>query len=147
MIATRDEMKQEALCRMVYLHLLPSILIDFKNGILTVSENKGRIRSTDILKKQNLCISHITNDLQNRVSMFEKEYGVVVYHLIRNYTNLGELITFLYVGEYKKEWGQESSNTYSLCPLAYVVNLKDEELSEFGVVKVQPAFGGLIRTA
>lgn len=128
------EKKYEALSRMVTLHLHPQVISDFKNGIVCCSVFDGARQYLDGYRKE-------------LVSDFEKIYGCMVYHVIRNYTIDGEMLSFLYVSDDKKEWIKERSETELLSPFAYVSNVDFDSFSEFGGIRIKTKNGGLIRVA
>lgn len=128
----KERMRQEAIARMVSLNLHPVAINDFKdNGKLRVSL-WGVLYLLDKLPLE-------------RVLRFEEETGCMVYHVIHNVTNIGELLTFLYVSKYPEDWPIEQKGLIEETPLAYVVNLDDDICSEFGSVRIQKYRGGLIR--
>ena len=50
------------------------------------------------------------DELINIISAFEKEYDALVYHVVRSFTEIGVLDTFLYVSDYQEEWELETPN-------------------------------------
>ena len=88
------------------------------------------------------------NDEQKEiVSEFEQEYYALVYHVIHNFTEFGELLTFFYVSDDDEEWEYDRADLKEGYACAYVKNLTDDICSEFGSVCFRPQFGGLVRTA
>lgn len=124
--------KEEAIKRMKMLHLHPNVIKEFKEDILNYSE-KGILFWVEDEKWK----SYIRN--------FEKEYNAVVYHIIHNYTEFGELLTMLYVSENENEWEMDKQDLKKEFCYAYVENLDDPSCSEIGSVAIKPWFGGLIR--
>ena len=71
--------KQEAIARMKLLKLHENVIREFeKEGIVNLSENGG-------------FLYWLNGDQQATVDDFEKEHGALVYHVIRNFTEFGEL--------------------------------------------------------
>ena len=102
--------KQEAIERMKMLQLHTNIIKEFeKDGTLNLSENGGYLYWLD-------------SDQKAMVEDFEREYKALVYHVIHNYTEIGEMYSLLYVSKDENEWG-------------------------FGSIGVKPQYGGLVRTA
>lgn len=140
MKATREEQKAEALVRMKMLKLHPNPIREFEaSGKLNLSESYGALYWLDDAQKK-------------RVADFEKNSGAMVYHVIRSYTSIGEMLALLYVSSDKDEWEADRQDlaicdSGSVYPLVYVVNLDYEYCSEFGSIGVRPQFGGLVRTA
>ena len=79
------------------------------------------------------------------VKEFECFYHVLVYHAIETESRYGRLLSMLYVGKTEDSWAQERLNDDEL--MAYVVNLDDEDVDEFGYIQVMCANGALIRIA
>lgn len=129
----KEEMKKEAINRMKMLKLHPTIIKEFSNkGILNFSLNAAL---------------YYLNDKQlARVQEFEHQYHTLVYHVIHNYTQFGELLSFLYVSQHTEEWEYDRRDLKYNCPLVYVANLTDEICSEFGHIEIRPCVGGVIRT-
>ena len=132
---TIEEKKQEAIERMKSLKLYPNIIKEFeKENIVNMSENGG-------------FLYWLTDEQKEIVSEFEQENDVLVYHVIHNFTEIGEMLTFLYVSDEKEEWEYDREDLKAGCACAYVKNLSDDYLSEFGSVCIEPRIGGLVRTA
>ena len=132
---TKEQKKQEALERMKMLMLSPNIIKEFaKDGIVNMSETRGFLYWLDDEQKE-------------YVSDFEEEHNALVYHVIHNYTEVGEMLTFLYVSDDEDEWGYDRDDLKAGYACAYVKNLNEDAFSEFGSVGIKPEFGGLVRTA
>lgn len=90
------------------------------------------------------------DELISMISAFEKEYDALVYHVVRSFTEIGVLDTFLYVSDYQEEWELETPNFdkehncfFVSC---YVENEDDNSLSEFGEVGIRTTIAaGLVR--
>jgi len=131
---TKEQKKQEALERMKMLSLYPNIIREFeKDGIVNMSENGGYLYWLD-------------DEQREYVSDFEEEYNALVYHVIHNYTEVGEMLTFLYVSDDEDEWRYDRDDLKAGYACAYVKNLDEDAFSEFGSVGIKPELGGLIRT-
>lgn len=127
--------KQEAIARMKLLKLHENVIREFeKEGIVNLSENGG-------------FLYWLNGDQQAIVDDFEKEHGALVYHVIHNFTEFGELYALLYVSKDEDEWEYDRDDLKAGCALAYVKNIADDFCSEFGSIGIKPQFGGLIRTA
>ena len=135
MKVTIERKKQEALERMKMLKLYPNIIREFeKDNTVNLSENGGILYWLDDQQKE-------------YVSEFETEHNALVYHVIHNYTEFGELLTFLYVSDYEEEWKCDRADLKDGYACAYVKNLDEEAFSEFGSIAFKQQFGGLVRTA
>ncbi len=131
----RTKQKQEAIERMKMLNLYPNIIKEFdKEGIVNLSENGGFLFWLD-------------SDQQAIVTEFESEYNALVYHVIRSFTEFGEMYALLYVSKNEDEWEYDKDDLKAGYPLAYVKNVSDDFCSEFGSIGVRQQFGGLVRTA
>ena len=131
----KNQQKQEALKRMKLLKLYPNIIKEFeKDGIVNLSENGGILYWLDSTQKA--IVDH-----------FETENNALVYHVIHNYTEFGELYSLLYVSQYEEEWKDDRYDLKDGYALAYVKNMDDDTCSEFGSIGIKEQFGGLVRTA
>lgn len=130
---TIEEARREALKRMKKLNFHPNVLSDFKEDIINKSELIG--------------ILYWLNDEEIKaVREFEAEHESVVYHVIYQSTNIGELYSFLYVKLDDEEWEMDNEGLKQREVLAYVWNKTTPEFSEFGYIGIRPQFGGLVRT-
>ena len=131
----KERQKQEAIERMKLLELYPNIIKEFeKDGILNMSESEG-------------FLYWLNSDEQAIVDDFENKHNALVYHVIHNYTEFGELYSLLYISENENEWGYDKDDLKNGIALAYVKNVNTDWCSEFGSISIKPQFGGLIRTA
>ena len=128
--ATIQEMVTEAIDRMNTLHLHPNVIQDFRRGRLNYSEQGF--------------LYWLTDEQEEKVVEFQKECGGVVYHVIKNNTEFGEMYTYLYVTKNKEEWEMDREDLRAGYPVCYV---DSGWCSEFGSIGIQPRFGGVIRTA
>lgn len=127
--------KQEAIQRMQLLNLHENVIREFNSeGKLNLSESDGILYWLD--EKQT-----------EYVKAFEEKFNSVVYHVIHDYTEFGELLSFLYVSDSEDEWAYDLEDLKGGCACAYVKNLDDDMCSKFGSIGIKPQFGGLVRTA
>jgi hypothetical protein len=132
---TKQEQKQEAIARMKLLKIHQNAINEFeKEDKLNLSENYG-------------ALYWLNEKQQEYVKKFEQKYNSIVYHVIHNMTEYGELLAFLYVSDSEEEWGYDRDDLQEGYACAYVENLDDEMCSEFGSIGIKPQFGGLVRTA
>lgn len=132
MAVTREKMKKEALVRMKILGLHENALRD--------------LEQEDVVNASFFGALYFLHDGQKaRVRQFEEESGGLVYHVIQNYTDLGEMLSFLYVSKYQDEWPRDRVDLKEGIPLVYVANLTDEMCSEYGSIGVKPYMGGVLR--
>ncbi|MDD3832239.1 MAG: hypothetical protein PHW00_06280 [Clostridia bacterium] len=104
-----------------------------KEDVINQSEHGGMLYWLDDKQKE-------------YVKEFETKHNAVVYHVIHNYTDMGEMLAFLYVSAEEEEWEYDHDDLKYGCVCAYVMNLDDEWCSEFGSIGIRPQFGGLVRT-
>lgn len=133
MKVTVEEAKQEVFKRMKKLNFHPNVLSDFNEGTINKSELIG--------------ILYWLNDEEiKKVREFEAENESIVYHVIHQFTNIGELYSFLYVKLDDEEWEMDNEGLKQREVLAYVWNKTAPEFSEFGYIGIRPQVGGLVRT-
>lgn len=126
--------KQEAIERMKMLKIYSQAIKEFdKENVINVSEHGGILFWLD-------------DEQQEMVKQFEEKYNAVVYHVIHNYTEFGELYSLLYVSQHENEWDYDKDDIKHNIALCYVVNKDEENFSEFGSIGIRPQFGGVIRT-
>lgn len=86
------------------------------------------------------------NDTEKKlIERFESEYHSMVYHVIKNETEIGTLYSLLYVSKYIDEWEMDREDLIEGCPLIYCINTSDEFCSEFGTIAIKGSNGGLRR--
>lgn len=142
MSVTRNEMKNEALARMHILKIHENVINDLKNDDMVNVSFFG-------------CgILYWPTDKQiELIKKFEDQYNCLVYHAISSTTEIGELLTLLYISQYESDWPTDREDLKNYDPrygysiMAYVYNLSNDIFSEFGSVCVKPKNGGLVRTA
>lgn len=130
----RIKQKQEAIERMKMLKIYSQAIKEFeKDNVINVSEHGGILFWLD-------------DEQQEMVKRFEEKYNAVVYHVIHNYTEFGELYSLLYVSQHENEWDYDKDDIKHNIALCYVVNKEEENFSEFGSIGIKPQYGGVIRT-
>lgn len=129
----RERQKAEAVKRMKKLGIMEQPIKEFEEeGKLNLSENGGFL--------------YWLNDGQKEmVEKFEKEHNSLVYHVIHQFTNIGEMYSLLYVSEYVGEWERDANDIGEGQALAYVINMSMPDCSEFGFIGIQPSIGGVTR--
>lgn len=130
----RIRQKQEAIERMKMLKIYSQAIKEFeKENVINVSEHGGILFWLD-------------DEQQEMVKRFEEKYNAIVYHVIHNYTEFGELYSLLYVSQHENEWDYDKDDIKHNIVLCYVVNKDEENFSEFGSIGIRPQYGGVIRT-
>ena len=129
----KELQKQEAIERMKMLDIYEPAIKEFENeNVINVSEHGG-------------ILFWLNEKQQKIVKEFEEHYNAVVYHLLHNYTEFGELYSLLYVSEHEEEWDYDKDDIKQHYAFAYVKNINDETCSEFGSIGIKSQFGGLVR--
>lgn len=129
-----EDKKIEAIRRMKMLDLSVNVVNAFeKDGTITVFDTQWKTK----FKAEE-------NDIK-RIKEFEEEYSVLVYGVIRWYTDIGEMDSYLLVGDYREEWEQERSNLRFGEAFVYVYNHDAPFCSEFGLIGIRKTGYGLAR--
>lgn len=86
-----------------------------------------------------------------RIKQFETANNALVYVVIRSYTSLGKMDSFLFVSDHPEDWELErsylSGDIESWMHVAYVYNHDVPAFSESGIIGIAPTVGaGLQRT-
>lgn len=147
---SRERKIEEAVRRMKTLGVIDDAISQFqKDGIVMVSEPPfGALYTIDEEQKK-------------LVEEFENEHNAVVYMVVKCYSTIGKMDSFLYVSDYEDEWEMEAvwfvvedEETETNNPdmsdgyiMSYTHNYDAPECSEFGEIRVRQSFGGLLRTA
>lgn len=147
---SRERKIEEAVRRMKTLGIIDDAISQFqKDGTVMVSEPPfGALYTIDEEQKK-------------LVEEFEKEHNAVVYMVVKCYSTIGKMDSFLYVSDYEDEWEMEAvwfvvedeeteTNNSDMSDgyiMSYTHNYDAPECSEFGEIGVRQSFGGLLRTA
>ena len=118
-------------------------------AVLKVHENVLRefLEEEKLNRSERLGILYWLNDEeQAMVKEFEEKHEAVVYHVIHQHTNIGEMYSLLYVSLEDGEWCIDREDLASGQALAYVINKTMPDCSEFGSIGVEPCNGGIVRT-
>lgn len=86
-------------------------------------------------------------ELESAAARFEEESGSLVYHALLSRTAIGRMLALLYVSRDEEEWGMDRADLAEGRACAYVCNLDDPQLSEYGGIAFEVAGGGIVRTA
>lgn len=129
-----EEARAEAVKRLETMKVHENVLREFREeGKLNKSERIGVLYWLD-------------DEEQEMVKEFEKENESVVYHVIHQHTNIGEMYCLLYVSLEDGEWCIDREDLASGQALVYVLNKTMPNCSEFGSIGVEPCNGGISRT-
>lgn len=131
----KTKQRTEALKRMELLKLHENVIDDFKEiSLLNQSEHGG-------------ILYWVEGEMERKIREWEEKTGNLVYHVIHDYTEFGELLSLLYVSQYEDEWETDREDIQDGYALAYVMNLTDDWCSEYGSIGIRPQWGGVVRTA
>ena len=134
-MAMKTKQRTEAWKRMELLTLHENVIDDFKEiNLLNQSELGG-------------ILYWVEGEMEKKIREWEEKTGNLVYHVIHDYTEFGELLSLLYVSQYEDEWETDREDIQDGYALAYVMNLTDDWCSEYGSIGIRPQWGGVVRTA
>lgn len=131
----RENMKQEAVERMKMLGIIDDAIKQFEDdGVIMKGESPfGAL--------------YDLNDEEKEIArQFEAEYGALVYLGVSCNTDIGRMISFLYVCKEEDEWELDRDDLKGLCPITYTHNFDDPDCSEIGSIGIEPRNGGIVRT-
>ena len=131
----KAKQRTEALKRMELLKLHENVIDDFKEIALLNQSELGGI------------LYWVEGEMEKKIREWEEKTGNLVYHVIHDYTEFGELLSLLYVSTYEDEWESDREDIQNGYALAYVMNLTDDWCSEYGSIGIRPQWGGVVRTA
>ena len=86
----------------------------------------------------------LDNHQKAKAKEINEKYGVMPYFVIRTFTTIGTMDSYLYVSEDDEEWGDQYHDIIEGYPIAYVDNLQDPDCSEFGGIQIKRIFNGCI---
>lgn len=134
-MATREEMKREAIARMELMKIKPDIIRKFEGQDIVWSSVNG----PDVLD------TALRQKIKDKVKWFENEFGGLVYHIV--FTGWA-FASFLYVSKWDEEWEDDKrAITDEGYDVAYAYNMMCPELSELGGIQFKCEDGMVIRTA
>ena len=142
----REIIKNMAVSAMQEMEILPAYINAFKrkrNNTITLFINGG-----------GYYIDEYTEDnLLEKIKQVEKEYGGIIYAVIKNKLEDDTVYSMLYVGDNKEDNMHHDiiedtyfdGNRKYMEVFAYVYNASYEYNSEFGYITICPFFGGIRR--
>ena len=129
----KEERFIEAIERMKLLKLDKECIEAFTKGKVWESEGYG-------------ALYEVNQEEQEIIDNFEKNHKeYLVYHMIHDIFEFGEVYTLLYVSSDEEEWEQDISDLKDGYHIAYCYNKTYPECSEFGSVAIKSNIGGLVR--
>ena len=159
---TKKEMRKEAADRMRLLGLLDekeqSVIRDFEEEHKVYVSRTRNLYASPMNQGVMVGVLYEWSDEERTlVEKVENQFQILVYHMIRNVTNVGILYAMLSVSSYEEEWTAERKalkgiKSDAANPLAYVWNagLQEEEaldlskgFGEWGSILIVEGEGGL----
>lgn len=135
-LATRDEMKQQAIKQMKLAGIFEETIKQFeKDDLISFTEHVGNF--------------WINEKLKLLVSAIEKKHNILIYYVIKSkasdgYSNIN-LIDFLYVTKYRNDWESIEADIEQGYIPTYCFNETFVDYSELGTIGFKQFFGGLNR--
>ncbi len=118
--------KEEAVSRMKRLGISPEIVRQFEqDGYINISEPPAGA----FYWAEGEDLQHVRN--------FEADYNALVYVVIRSYTEIGKIDSYLYVSDYPEEWEYERGLLDKNTSSVYVYNHNAPECSELGEIGIR----------
>lgn len=116
---------QEAITRMTLLGLDDKIIEDFKNNAIYIQENSSLRLPTPKERK-------LIDELSDRESIG------IIYYVIHQYTNIGELYSLLFVSNFEEDWKLERRDCEMKEDISsYCYNITYPECSEMGYIGIE----------
>lgn len=141
----REKQKQEAIKR---LELLQKEYLLHKNVLKEFKQDETIYYSECFGGFYNGILYWLRNkpEFIEKVKEIEEEYNLYVYHCILNHTNMGDILSMLYVSSESDYWKDEQEHLINDgYAEAYVWNLSFEMDSEFDTIGINGVNGGLER--
>lgn len=135
-----EKQKAEAIARMQMLGLMGNVRNAFRYGRLFYSERQNSYFNAVLYNFDS------KPDWEKLIHKIEGKTGIVVYHAQLTHTTFGDMLSLLYVSKHESEWVLDRKALAQAETCAYVVNLDDDDCSEFGWIGVKPSMGGVTRT-
>lgn len=123
---SREEKRAEAVDRMKMLGIFPQTITQFrKEGLVSISEPPVG------------AFFWVEGEEAEMVKKFEEEHNALVYVIVRAFTSLGKMDSYLYVSDYKEEWEDDREDIKEGQALTYTVNYDMPDCSEFGTIGIK----------
>lgn len=138
--------KEEALNRLRILQMKYGLM----ETVINEFEKEDTLYYSEYVNKNFPAILYwISNnkEYQTKIKEFEEKHNALVYHVILTRTVFGTILSLLYVSEEQEVWQEDRDNLQEGLPLAYCINIEDDNCSEFGGIQIAGAMGGIERLA
>lgn len=124
-----EKMKQEAISRMQRLELDESVIEDFKNGKLSLSDHN---RITDV-----------PESILKQIKEWENQFHNLVYHVVHG-DFMFETYECLSVSNYEEDWDYENSIMDDNWVMSHSINIDIPRYTESGSIKVRN-YNGILK--
>lgn len=132
----KDLQKQEAVKRIKMLKFHENVLKEFQEDVLNKSEFAGF----------HGVLFWLDDKEKEFIKKWEKKSDNLAYHIIKQNTEFGIMMSILYVSKHEEEWQMDLEDLENENAIAYCIIGTDETYGEYGSIGVRPANGGLTRT-
>ena len=131
-----EEKKAEAIRRMKMLGIFPETIKQFEAGYVSRSEPPFG------------AYYWVEGEELEALRKFEEEHDCLVYTVVRSYTSIGLMDSYLFVGDDVEEWELDRDDLENGYAFTYTVNHDAPDCSEYGTIGIKlAAAAGLVRTA
>lgn len=131
-----EEKKTEAIRRMKMLGIFPETIKQFEAGYVSRSEQPFG------------AYYWVEGEELEALRKFEEEHDCLVYTVVRSYTSIGMMDSYLFVGDDVEEWELDRDNLKDGYAFSYTVNYDAPDCSEFGTIGIKLSVAaGLVRTS
>lgn len=131
-----EEKKTEAIRRMKMLGIFPETIKQFEAGYVSRSEPPFG------------AYYWVEGEELEALRKFEEEHDCLVYTVVRSYTSIGMMDSYLFVGDDVEEWELDRDDLKDGYAFSYTVNHNAPDGSEFGTIGIKLSVAaGLVRTS
>lgn len=133
---SREDKKTEAITRMNMLGILPETIMQFmSDDLVSISEPPLG------------AFCWVDDEDKKRIQQFEEEYNALVFVVIRSFTDIGKMDSYLYVSDHRdEEWEMDRDDLRNGQTCAYVYNHGAPDCSEIGAIGIAgTSADGLLR--
>lgn len=131
-----EEKKAEAIRRMKMLGIFPETIKQFEAGYVSRSEPPFG------------AYYWVEGEELEALRKFEEEYDCLVYTVVRSYTSIGMMDSYLFVSDCKDDWDPDREDFEEGYAFSYTVNYDAPDCSEFGTIGIKLSVAaGLLRTS
>lgn len=131
-----EKKKAEAIRRMKMLGIFPETIKQFEAGYVSRSEPPFG------------AYYWVEDEELEALRKFEEEHDCLVYTVVRSYTSIGLMDSYLFVGDDIEGWELDRDDLENGYAFTYTVNYDAPDCSEYGTIGIKlAAAAGLVRTA